>query len=398
MRMAVEVIMPRLTHDMQAGTFVGWLVEAGQSVKRGQPLFEVETDKAVAEVDAEADGILRGVCVQEGDSVPIGQTIAYLAGPDEELPQPVKRGDSPTLRTETIAQEVTQPNRPETRAGKAPRIVASPIARRMARDKGIDLDLLDGSGPRGRIIEADVRAYLARREEPTSMNGDEADFQLVTLTSMELATGRRMLESVHSIPQFTLELDVDMSEARRWRERYNRESEKQVSYTALLVRTVAAALKRQPRLNSRLDGKALMCYWHVNLGVAVATPKGLMVPVIREVESLDLDQVQEALDALRMQAHAGRLPADRLSGATFTLSNLGMFGIDRFQALINPPEAAILAVGRMREAPWAVDGEVEVRPIMTLRLTIDHRVADGAAAAPLLVEVGRLLMNPYLLL
>jgi pyruvate dehydrogenase E2 component (dihydrolipoamide acetyltransferase) len=401
--MAVEVIMPRLTHDMQAGIFVRWLVKAGQSVKRGELLFEVETDKAVAEVAAEADGVLRAVCVQEGDRVPIGETIAYLAGADEELPDPCEQQDRPTLPKDSSARGENQFYKAAVGAEERPRINATPIARRMAREKGIDLNLLEGSGPHGRIIEANVRAYEARLKERRTSEGmkkplGEDVCQMVPLTKIERATGKRMLESVRTIPQFTLEVDVDMGEARRWRECYNQESKTKVSYTALLVRTVAAVLKRQPRMNARLDGERIVGYREVNLGVAVATPQGLIVPVIRKADGLNVEQIQEVLEVLQEQAQVGKLPAERLSGATFTLSNLGMFGIDRFQAIINPPEAAILAAGRIRERPWVVKGEISARPIMTLRLTVDHRVADGATAAPFLVEVDRLMKNPYLLL
>lgn len=401
--MAVKVIMPRLTHDMQSGTLMGWLVGEGQPIQRGEPLFEVETDKAVTEVYAEADGVLRGVRAAQGDKIPIGATMAYIAAEDEELPElDEEKAESPAAEL-SPAGVASSPARPISDTGQLPEVVATPIARRMAREKGIDLNKLKGSGPRGRIIEADVRAYLSQTSEPISLPGKEtalheAPYRQINLTNIELATGRRMLQGVQTIPQFALEIDVDMSETSRWRERYNREVEKKVSYTALLVQIVAAALKRQPRLNASLEGETLHSYEQVNLAVAVATPQGLIAPVIRGVEALSLAEIQEQLNLLQEQALAGRLPAERLSGATMTISNLGMFGIDRFQALINPPESAILAIGRIREIPWVVEGAIEIRPIMTIRLTIDHRVADGATAAPFLLEVSRLLNAPYLLL
>jgi pyruvate dehydrogenase E2 component (dihydrolipoamide acetyltransferase) len=401
--MAIKVIMPRLTHDMQSGIFIRWLVQEGKPVQRGEPLFEVETDKAVTEVDAEAEGVLRGVRAEEGDTVPIGATMAYIAGEDETLPEIDEQQEVSPAVESSPAPVTSPPARSTSEARQLHGVVATPIARRMAREKGVDLSQLKGSGPRGRIIEADVRAYVAQGAKTvpapaTETALQEAPYRQINLTNMELATGRRMLQGVQTMPQFNLEIDVDMSEATRWRERFNREVEKKVSYTALLVQTVAAALIRQPRLNARLEGDTLHSYEQVNLAVAVATPQGLIAPVIRAVEGLSLAEIQEELNLLQEQSQTGRLPAGRLSGATMTISNLGMFGIDRFQALINPPETSILAIGRIREMPWVVDGEIAIRPIMTMRLTIDHRVADGATAAPFLVEVSRLLKAPYLLL
>lgn len=401
--MAVKVIMPKLTHDMQSGTLIRWLVEEGQPVRRGEPLFEVETDKAVTEVDADAQGMLRGVRFREGESVPIGEIMAYIASVDEVLL------DSDEQKKQVIAGEAAPLPERKAAARSMPAaenfqaIIATPIARRIAREKGIDLSQLKGSGPRSRIVEADLLAYLDQHRQPApapvwEMAMEEAAYPRLPLTQVEQATGRRMLQSVQSMPQFTLEIDVDMHEASRWREHVHHTAKNKISFTAILVRMVVAAIKRHPRLNAHLDGDALIQYPQVNLGVAVATPQGLLVPVIRAVDHLNLAEIQEQLSLIQEQAQVGRLPVERLSGACMTISNLGMFGIDRFQAIINPPETAILAIGRIREMPWVVDGKIEIRPILTIRLTIDHRVADGATAAPFLLDISQLLGNPYLLL
>ena len=207
-----------------------------------------------------------------------------------------------------------------------------------------------------------------------------------------------MTRSSQTIPQFTLEMDVDMGEAQRWRDEAGKEGEKRPSYTAILVRVVAEALRRHPRVNASLDGETLRQYKEINIGVATAMPEGLIVPVIRRADALSLAQIQEALDDLRDELAAGKVDPAHMDGATFTISNLGMYGVDRFQALINPPEAAILAVGRIRDLPVAGPHGLEARPVMTLRLSVDHRALDGATAAPFLATVRELLESPLRML
>jgi pyruvate dehydrogenase E2 component (dihydrolipoamide acetyltransferase) len=292
-------------------------------------------------------------------------------------------------------------NRPAPRAIPAEgRIVATPIARRMAREKQIDLARLAGSGPGGRIVEADVLAQMARQEEggiPASRD-EGIPHDLVPLTGAQVVTGQRMALSSQTIPQFCLEVDVDMSETVRWRERAARAGRKPAGFTALLVKVAAAALALYPRVNASLDGHCIRLYREIHLGVAMASPDGLLVPVICRPDSLRLNQIQQKLDEIRIQIASGRLEAEYLQTGTFTLSNLGMFGVDRFRALVNPPQAAILAAGRIRGQPWEGPSGIQNRPTLTLSLAVDHRVLDGATAAPFLAELKTLLEEPYLLL
>jgi pyruvate dehydrogenase E2 component (dihydrolipoamide acetyltransferase) len=275
----------------------------------------------------------------------------------------------------------------------------------MARAEGIDLVEIVGTGPRGRIVEKDIHSYLSRAAtaphqllDQSGFNQLDVPFERIPLTRFQRITGERMLFSVQNIPQFVLEVDVDMSEATRCRVRYNTVNGPKVSYTALLLQATAQALIHHPRVNARLDGSDVLCYLQANIGVAMATSAGLFVPVIHAAERLRLFELQAELERLKQDAEEGLLSAQRIKDGTFTISNLGMYEIDRFQAIINPPEAAILAVGRIRSIPTAVAEKIEVRPIMTLKLSADHRVVDGVTAAPFLTEVKQILENPYRLL
>ena len=395
--MAVEVFLPRLTHDMRGGVFVRWLKAEGERVEPDEALFEVETDKAVTEVTATAGGILNRLNYKEGDEIPIGTVIAYLLA-EGEVPPKASEGP-PAIRVTAPSDIETAQGRPSGNVRPEPgRMVATPIARRMARELNIDLAQIAGSGPHGRIIEADVRLFLAHNPpgSPSSLpTPQEVPFERIPLSRLQLTTGQRMTFSSQTTPVFVLETDVVMSEAQRLRQRTRWDGERAPSYSAILIYDISRALQDHPRLNASLDEEFIRCYQEINVGVATATPEGLLVPVIRKANTLRLREIQEVLDEIRESAARGKLKADFLSGGTFTFSNLGLYGVDRFQALINPPEAAILAAGRIRELPWASSEGVQVLPILTLRLSCDHRVLDGATAAPFLMEVKNLLENPY---
>ena len=395
-----EVLMPKLTHDMEAGVLLEWYKQEGDEVQEGEPLFAVETDKATVDVEAGESGVLRGLRFAPGDEVPVGKVVGWIAAPGEETPPQSALSSSPCP-----AVPSRDPVAPSPRTGG--RIVASPVAKRLAKERGIDLRQLQGRGPHGRITKADVEAYLAQREvppAPTALPG-EVPYDVVPLSRLRRTTGERMLTSVRTAPHFDLDIDVDMGEAGRWRARYAEGTEQKASYTALLVQVVARALCEHPQLNgSFIDGE-LRVYREVNVGVAMATAEGLMVPVIHRADELKLGQIQEAITRLREKAGSEpeRQPRqpftpDDVRGGTFTVSNLGMYGIDAFRAIINPPEVAILAVGRIVERPVGVDGQIVLRPIVRLVLSVDHRAVDGAQAASFLATVRRYLENPYLLL
>ena len=412
--MAVEVFMPKLTHDMDAGVLLEWYKQEGDEVQKGEPIFSVETDKVAVDVEAEESGTLHSLRFEPGDEIPVGEVIGRIVASGEEIPvQSEIRGTpagppTPSHPPRSAGRRSEAPQPPSPWAGG--RIVASPVARRLAKKHSIDLRQLHGRGPHGRITKADLEAYLAQRatvpEVTTPSDGappfsGEAPYDAIQLSNLRRTTGQRMLTSVRTVPHFYLEIEVDMSEAGRWRARYAEGNGGQVSYTALLVKVVAHALCQHPQLNASFVDGELRVYREVNVGVAVAMIDGLMVPVIHRADEISLGQIQATIAQLQEKAQAetqAKFAPDEVHGGTFTVSNLGMYGIDAFQAIINPPEAAILAVGRIVERPVAVEGQVVLRPMMRLVLSVDHRVVDGAQAASFLATVRRCIENPYLML
>lgn len=396
--MPIPVLLPRLSQDMTEGTIERWLVQEGAVVQAGEPLLELQTDKALTEVVAPAGGILAGIRYPDGALVAVGTVVAHVLARGElasDLP-----GSGP-------APEAAPPAQPAAAAAAAPdpapprRVIASPHARRLARRSGVDLARIQGRGPGGRIIAADVEAAAQASAvaapaaaAPAAPTSDGRSYQALPLSRIRQVTAERLARAWSDVPTFTLDVEVDMTEAARWRER----AAARVSYTALLARAVAAALRRHPQLNSSFHGNHLRVYREVNLGVAVAGPDGLTVPVIRGADGRSVAELGGELARLAGAAQSGRLAPADLDGGTFTLSNLGMYGVDSFTAVVNPPQAAILAAGRIRPVPVAAGESVEVRPVLSLRLSADHRAVDGADAARFLADVKSLLENPYLML
>jgi pyruvate dehydrogenase E2 component (dihydrolipoamide acetyltransferase) len=419
--MALEVFMPRLTHEMQSGRLVEWLKGEGQVVRQGEPLFAVETDKATVDVEAEASGVLRGRQFQPGDEVPVGATMAWIDDSGEAASdQPAASAQpAPVVQPQPVPTPVASPSAtaqaPRTAAAveaaahdAAGRVVASPLAKCLARELGVDLRQVRGRGPHGRITRADVQAFVDARARqqtavpaappPSAAGVAEVPHEVAALSRWRQTVGERMSASWRTAPHFDLEVEVDMAEAARWRECLVSLGGSAGPYTAIFVCVVARALRHHPRLNAGFVDGRLELYGEVNMGVAMATPQGLMVPVIPRADEVRLGQVSEILAALRQKAQENRFAAEDVAGGTFTLSNLGMYGIDVFRAIINPPQAAILTVGRIAERPVGKDGQVMLRPTARLVLSVDHRVLDGAEAAPFLGEVRAILENPYLLL
>ena len=426
--MASEVFMPKLTHDMDAGRLLEWYKQEGDEVQEGEPLFSVETDKAAVDVEAEESGVLNGRRFEPGTEVPVGEVVGWISASGETAHPGTGATHIPAERSPAKLPEGWPPpeggppsmgvdRRPDTAAAPSPwaggRIVATPVARRLAQEHSIDLKQLQGRGPHGRITKADVEAALARRETAPALSTvpDAVPYDVVPLSRLRRTTGERMLTSVRTTPHFDLEVEIDMSEAGRWRARTAEGNGEKVSYTALLVKVVAHALREHPHLNASFVDGELRVYREINIGVATATDDGLMVPVIHGADEMSLSQIQATITRLREKAQAStgtkqvRLRPDQVRfrphevrGGTFTVSNLGMYGIDAFRAIINPPEAAILAVGQIVERPTGVDGQIVLRPMMRIVLSVDHQAVDGAQAASFLAAVRRYLENPYLML
>lgn len=357
--MVTRVVMPRLSLTMKEGTVGKWYKKEGETVEKNEPLVEVISEKATYDVEAPASGILRKILIEAGAEAPVDQTLAIVAGADEPYSE---------------AQMDETGMRAFEEAGKS--VLASPAAKRVAREHGIDLSAVRGSGPEGRIVEADVERLFeeSRGTRPRVK-------EIVPLTAFRRTSAERLSQSFRTAPHSTIMMEVDASRMVVARERLR------VSYSAILVKAVAAALAEYPSVNSSLEGDRVIVFEEVNVGLAVATENGLVVPVIHDAEGTSIQEVERAIEDLTSKAKRGRLSVEEVSKGTFTITNLGMFGVECFIPIINPPEAAILAVGAVKEKPVVAEGRVQVRPVMMLSLTYDHRILDGAPAAEFLRRV-----------
>ena len=460
-----ELTMPRLSDTMEEGTLARWVKQPGDQIARGDVVAEIETDKATMELEAYEAGVLQEHLVQEGQTVPIGTPIARLgdgagaAGAAAEAqpaqqqapaqPRPATEAETPRATEPAAPQPATEaeaprpspepagapepapeprpapepPPAPEARpapeqrpAPEAPppgdAVKASPMARAIARDRGLDLAEIQGSGPGGRVVRADVEAALAeapparpapappaeRREAPPAAEEAE-EAEAVPLSAMRRTVARRMLESIQSAPHFFLTSLVDAEALADLRTELNERLERagdptRLSLNDLLIKACASALRANPDVNVSFGGDHLLRHRRVHIGIAVALEQGLIVPVLRDADQKSLGQIAREAAALAERARSSKLSPAEYSGGTFTISNLGMFGVDHFTAIINPPEAAILAVGALTPEPVARDGRVEVRRRLKLTLSIDHRALDGATAARFLRDLKGLLEEP----
>ena len=395
--MATEVKLPRLGQGMESGTIVKWLKSEGEQVEKGEPLYELDTDKVTQEVEADASGVLLKIAVPVGE-VEVGKTIAVIGEQGEQVEV---KADAPPPRDEKPAPlpEPTEIKEPATTNG---RIKASPLARRIARERGIELSAVVGTGPEGRVVAEDVeRAAAGAAPAPTAAPQlpVPGEVEVEQLSSMRKTIARRLTEAWQA-PVFELGITVDMGRAlevrRRLVEIHGDGAKPTIS--DLLTKVCAAALMRHRAVNALYRGDAIELHPTANIGIAVAVPKGLVVPVIRNCERKTIAEIAADRAAVVDRARSGKLQQADLDGGTFTISNLGMFGIERFIAVLNPPQAAILAVGSTEERPVVVEGQVVVRPRMELTLTCDHRAIDGATGAQFLGDVKAFLEEPGLAL
>lgn len=403
--MATEVVLPKLGLTQDDGTIVRWVKPEGSRVAKGEPLFEVMTDKATIEVESPASGVLLRILVPEGATAPVATPIALIGEPGERIversapsPAPAVSGVSVNAPGPRPLSELTTPPRTTGAAAVGGtsgdgRVRVSPRARALASARGIDLHSLRGTGPDGRIVERDVQRAL---DAPPAGGASAASAR------MRAIIARRMTESLRGTAQLTLTTEVDMAESARLRDEVGPELERRggirPTYTDIVVRASAAALRDHPRLNARWDGDGARRLAEIHLGLAVALDEGLVVPVIRHADRLTLAQISAAVRDLSERARGFKLRPEEMDGGTFTVTNLGMFDVDAFTPILNPPEAAILGAGRVHDRPVAAGGRIEVRPTMVLSLTFDHRVVDGAPAAQFLQRVKHVLEHPYLLL
>ncbi len=434
--MATEVKLPRLGQGMESGTIVKWLKGEGEPVKKREPLYELDTDKVTQEVEAEADGVLLKIVVDSGE-VEVGKTIAFIGDEGEEVSS--GNGKAPAADADDRDEDeaaVEEQDEEQTEGSSAPemddqrqrgqeaaaataaaetaavaeaparpdgRVKASPLARRLAREKGIDIATLSGSGPEGRIVAEDVErgAVAAPKAAPAAAAAAPAgEIEEIELTSTRKTIARRLTEAWQA-PVFQLTVSVDMTRSLELRERLVarlRDGETKPTVSDLLTKVAAAALLRHPAVNAHFTGDKILRFPSAHVGIAVAAPNGLVVPVIRDADRKTIQEIAADRSALVGRARDGKLQREDLADGTFTISNLGMFGIEQFVAVLNPPQAAILAVGTTEPKPVVRDGEIEVRPLMSMTITCDHRAIDGADGADFLRTVKELLEEPALAL
>jgi pyruvate dehydrogenase E2 component (dihydrolipoamide acetyltransferase) len=409
--MATEVKLPRLGQGMESGTIVKWLKSEGEPVKKREPLYELDTDKVTQEVEAEADGVLLRIVIPEGE-VEVGRTIAVIGAEGESYDLPdadaseSTNGASAVVEQAPEAPAVVEPAEGRVEADVAAetgRVKASPLARRIAREKGLDLAEIQGTGPEGRIIAEDVEkaaAAPAPAAAPPPTLAPAGEPETIELTSTRKTIARRLTEAWQT-PVFQLQVSADMTQVLAVRASLVarlREGEAKPTVNDVLTKLVAAALVRHPAVNAQFTGETIVRYPSAHVGIAVAAPAGLIVPVIKDADRRTIAEIAAVRADLVGRAREGKLRREDLDGGTFTISNLGMFGIDRFTAVLNPPQAAILAVGQVSEQPVVEDGELVARPLAHFTLTCDHRAIDGADGAEFLQTLKELLQLPALAL
>lgn len=439
--MAEVIRMPRMSDTMEEGNIIGWLKKEGESVEPGETLAEVETDKATMELDAFVEGTLLHIAVKEGP-VPIDGVIAVIGEEGEDWKAAIEaagdgggNGTSESEPEASSAEEETESSTPaETAPAEAPvsssddkRVKASPLAKSMAKDAGVDIGQISGSGDHGRIVKRDVEAYIEKQQgtpqpqpaapapeaapaekaakkpeapavAPFTYATGEPQYEDTPVSQMRKVIARRLGESKFTAPHFYLTLEINMDKAVSMRKSVNEIAPTKISFNDFVVKACAAALRLHPAINSSWMGDTIRQNKDVNIGVAVAVPDGLLVPVIRYADMKTLSQINTEVKTLAGKAKDRRLQPDEMSGNTFTISNLGMFGIEEFTAIINPPDSCIMAIGGIIQKPIVKDGEIVVGNMMKVTLSCDHRVVDGATGAAFLNSFKEILENPIRLM
>lgn len=415
--MAEVIRMPRMSDTMEEGNIVGWLKQEGDRVEPGETLAEVETDKATMELDSYTEGVLLHIAVKSG-TVPIDGVIAVIGQPGEDwqalLAAPAAATAAAPIETAPVAATVetatvAAPAASPVAVASDSRTKASPLAKSVAREAGVDISQITGTGDNGRIVKRDVEAFLESKPAPAAAVAEPVhpqptstpavdQYEDLPLSQMRKTIARRLSESKFSAPHFYLTMEIDMANASDWRRRINEVAPVKVSFNDLVIKAVAAALRQHPMINASWLGDRIRLNHEINIGVAVAVEEGLLVPVIKNADAKSLSQINTEVKGYAAKAKDKKLQPQEMQGNTFTISNLGMFGIDEFTAIINPPDACILAVGAIVEKPVVRGGQLEVGQLMKVTLSCDHRVVDGAKGAQFLQSLKGILENPILLL
>ncbi len=410
--MATNVVMPQMGYDMREGTVVRWYKQEGETVDRGEVIADIETDKATVEFEAYTGGVLGRIVAEAGVAVPVGELIAIITEPGEAVPEAAAPAASPAAAPAPTPAPASAPADPQPAAAPAPspngEVRASPIARRLAGERGIDLSLVTGTGPNGRITERDVESFQAPAAAPAPAPAPAVTAEPVAapadsrieLSRMRQTIARVTSDSKSTAPHFYVTAEIDMEKAMSMRRDVNdaADPENRVSVNDLMVKACALALVKHPKFNSFYRGDHLEVHGAMNIGIAIALESGLILPGVSNCEGKSLLQIAAATKDLIARANSGTLRNEEYSSTTFSISNMGMFDVESFTAIIYPPHAAILAVGSVKQQPVVRGGEIAVGTMMKATLSTDHRVADGAEAAQFLMEIKRVLENPVSLL
>jgi len=398
--MVTKIVMPKFGLQMKEGRIVEWLKKENEEVKKGEPLFIIETEKVEVEVEAPASGMLRVIAAKEGSAVPIGGLVAIIAEPDEELP-PINQ----ILEETTRELPTPKPEEPGKIGKPVPiaekKLKFSPLARKLAEEHEIDITKIKGTGPGGRIVKKDVLRVIEEiKAAPEAELAKVA--KVIPMTTIRKRIAQRLSESHLRAVHVTQTMEVDMTEAVKFRQtilpRFEEAHGIRVSFNDILVKAVTKALRKYPELNSTLEEDQIKIFEDVHMGVAVSLEKGLIVPVIRNTDKKSIVEIALAARKLFEKARKDALSLHEVTGGTFTITNLGMYGVEISTPIINPPQSAILGVGKITEKPVVVDRQITIRSIMPLSLSFDHRVVDGALAAQFLQELKQILEKPLLML
>jgi pyruvate dehydrogenase E2 component (dihydrolipoamide acetyltransferase) len=438
--MATKVIMPKLSPTMEEGQISRWLKKEGDKVSMGEPLAEIDTDKATMEMQALANGVLRKILINEGQAAPLGQVIAVIGEADEDIAalvaeappktEPVQEQRQEQGKEEQAQQKPAPPpqakaaaasaqpvrsvdngRQPQAATSDSARLIVSPLAARMAAEAGIDLRSLQGSGPGGRIIKKDIEAAISQPQAAPAPQGfpravETGRFQQAGASAyrdepaseIRKTIAKRLVTSLGPVPHFFLTTEIEMDRAAEMRRGINAlDPDLKISINDVIIKVTAAALRQHPAVNASFQEKFVRYYEHADIGVAVAIEDGLITPVVRSADQKSLSEIAAEVRELAERARSRKLKPEEYTGASFSISNLGMFGIDEFTAVINPPEGAILAVGAMTAKPVVRDNEMVIRQMMRVTMSCDHRVIDGATGAKFLQTFKKILENPLYL-
>ncbi len=401
--MAETISMPKLGFDMAEGTLIRWLKKVGETVNKGEVLAEIETDKATVEVESSASGVVRRLVVEEGTVVPVGSPIAIVGSAGEVIQESSNRGSSNQETTDVREPGV---ERKKAEMNKSRSEKASPLARRIASEKKVDLSAVKGTGPGGRIVRGDIEAALSVQQLAVGDSSSVIDQpssatdEIVNLSKLRQAIGRRMTESKEGIPHFYVTHEYKMDVLMDLRAQFNKivPENKRLSVNDFIIKAVALVLRKYPNLNASLKGNSVLRHGQINIGVAVSVEGGLLTIVCRAADQKPLRQVAAEVKAMAARARDGKVKPDDIEGSTFSISNLGMYDVENFTAIINPPEAAILAVGSARETPVVEGGLVKTGWRMKATIAVDHRISDGVEAAKFMQALALFLEEPLRLI